>query len=242
MATDIHLKEELPEIMSVGGYVHRVPAHQSSRPQAVAEPGCHRRYSRRSNGHHVSRLRPPSESAHGQRRVSRRRRHLRPARQAHPADRPRPGHECDEEDAISTSRAWPSKRRSSCSNGCPRYAACSNLMWPPAFLGDPAAKSHHEIIFCYPGLEAVTVYRLAHDLLLLGVPLIPRMMTEFAHSKTGIDIHPGARIGPASSSITARASSSAKPATSARTSSSTRASHSAPSAFHATRPATSSAT
>jgi serine O-acetyltransferase len=65
-----------------------------------------------------------------------------------------------------------------------------------AFLGDPAAKSHHEIIFCYPGLEAVSVYRLAHELLLLGVPLVPRMMTECAHSKTGIDIHPGARIGP----------------------------------------------
>jgi serine O-acetyltransferase len=65
-----------------------------------------------------------------------------------------------------------------------------------AFLGDPAAKSHHEIIFCYPGLEAVSVYRLAHEMLLLGIPLIPRMMTEHAHSKTGIDIHPGARIGP----------------------------------------------
>ena len=65
-----------------------------------------------------------------------------------------------------------------------------------AFLGDPAAKSHYEIVFCYPGLEAITVYRIAHELLLLGVPLIPRMMTEHAHSKTGIDIHPGARIGP----------------------------------------------
>jgi serine O-acetyltransferase len=65
-----------------------------------------------------------------------------------------------------------------------------------AFLGDPAAKSHHEIVFCYPGLEAISVYRLAHELLLLGVPLIPRLMTEHAHSKTGIDIHPGARIGP----------------------------------------------
>jgi serine O-acetyltransferase len=64
-----------------------------------------------------------------------------------------------------------------------------------ALEGDPAAKSYSEIIFCYPGVEAVTVYRLAHELLLLGVPLIPRMMTEFAHSKTGIDIHPGARIG-----------------------------------------------
>lgn len=65
-----------------------------------------------------------------------------------------------------------------------------------AFEGDPAAKSYHEIIFCYPGLEAVTVYRVAHELLLLGVPLVPRMMTEYAHSKTGIDIHPGASIKP----------------------------------------------
>jgi serine O-acetyltransferase len=64
-----------------------------------------------------------------------------------------------------------------------------------ALDGDPAAKSYHEIVFCYPGLEAITVYRLAHELLLLEVPLIPRMMTEYAHSKTGIDIHPGARIG-----------------------------------------------
>lgn len=63
-----------------------------------------------------------------------------------------------------------------------------------AFVGDPAATNYHEIIFCYPGLEAITVYRLAHELLLLGVPLIPRIMTEYAHSKTGIDIHPGARI------------------------------------------------
>lgn len=65
-----------------------------------------------------------------------------------------------------------------------------------AFEGDPAAKSLYEIIFCYPGLEAVTVYRIAHELVKLGVPLIPRMMTEAAHSKTGIDIHPGAQIGP----------------------------------------------
>jgi len=64
-----------------------------------------------------------------------------------------------------------------------------------AYDGDPACKSLDEVIFCYPGLEAVTVYRLAHVLHELGVPLIPRMMTEWAHSKTGIDIHPGARIG-----------------------------------------------
>ncbi len=64
-----------------------------------------------------------------------------------------------------------------------------------AYDGDPAAKNFDEIIFCYPGLEAVTVYRIAHALHELGVPLIPRMLTEWAHSRTGIDIHPGARIG-----------------------------------------------
>jgi serine O-acetyltransferase len=64
-----------------------------------------------------------------------------------------------------------------------------------ALDGDPAVKTLDEVIFCYPGLEAVTVYRLAHALHELEVPLIPRMMTEWAHSKTGIDIHPGAKIG-----------------------------------------------
>ena len=64
-----------------------------------------------------------------------------------------------------------------------------------AFDGDPAAKSLDEIIFCYPGLAAITIYRLAHELHRLDVPLIPRMMTEYAHGKTGIDIHPGATIG-----------------------------------------------
>jgi serine O-acetyltransferase len=61
--------------------------------------------------------------------------------------------------------------------------------------GDPAAFSIDEIIMSYPGLFAVMVYRAAHELHLLGVPLIPRMMTEYAHSRTGIDIHPGAAIG-----------------------------------------------
>lgn len=62
------------------------------------------------------------------------------------------------------------------------------------FKGDPAAKSHDEVIFSYPGLFAISVYRVAHELHGLGVPLLPRMMTEYAHSLTGIDIHPGARI------------------------------------------------
>lgn len=61
--------------------------------------------------------------------------------------------------------------------------------------GDPAAHSMDEIIIAYPGLQAILVNRLAHELWLLGVPLIPRIMTEHAHSRTGIDIHPGATIG-----------------------------------------------
>ncbi len=64
-----------------------------------------------------------------------------------------------------------------------------------AFDGDPAAYNKDEIIYSYPGLYAIIVNRLAHELFLLGVPLIPRIMTEHAHSKTGIDIHPGASIG-----------------------------------------------
>jgi len=64
-----------------------------------------------------------------------------------------------------------------------------------AIEGDPAAKSKDEVIFSYPGLLAVTVYRLAHELFKLDVPIIPRIMTEYAHSLTGIDIHPGAQIG-----------------------------------------------
>lgn len=64
-----------------------------------------------------------------------------------------------------------------------------------AFNGDPAAYNNEEIILCYPGLMAISSYRIAHELHLLKVPLIPRIMTEYAHSKTGIDIHPGATIG-----------------------------------------------
>jgi len=64
-----------------------------------------------------------------------------------------------------------------------------------ALDGDPAASSMEEIILAYPGLEAIAVQRLAHELSGLGVALIPRMMTEWVHARTGIDIHPGAKIG-----------------------------------------------
>jgi len=64
-----------------------------------------------------------------------------------------------------------------------------------AFDGDPAAKSTDETIFCYPGLLAITVQRIAHEFYKLDVPLLPRIMTEYAHGLTGVDIHPGAKLG-----------------------------------------------
>ena len=64
-----------------------------------------------------------------------------------------------------------------------------------AYDGDPAAECYEEIILAYPGLMAITVYRMAHELYVLNIPVLPRLMTEYAHSETGIDIHPGATIG-----------------------------------------------
>ena len=63
------------------------------------------------------------------------------------------------------------------------------------FDGDPASASTDENIFCYPGLDAIFIHRVAHELFKLGVPLLPRIMSEYAHNETGIDIHPGAQIG-----------------------------------------------
>jgi len=77
----------------------------------------------------------------------------------------------------------------------PRLRTVLALDVRAAHEGDPAAKSYDEIIFSYPGLFAVTVYRLAHQLVHQDIPLMPRIMTEYAHSTTGIDLHPGAHIG-----------------------------------------------
>ncbi len=63
------------------------------------------------------------------------------------------------------------------------------------YEGDPAAKCHEEVLICYPGFYAISIFRLAHELYTLKVPLIPRVMTEYAHEKTGIDIHAGATVG-----------------------------------------------
>ena len=77
----------------------------------------------------------------------------------------------------------------------PKVRALVQTDLQAAYDGDPAASGKEEIVFSYPGLFAITVYRLAHELHSLSVPLIPRIMTEYAHSVTGIDIHPGATVG-----------------------------------------------
>lgn len=77
----------------------------------------------------------------------------------------------------------------------PKLRAILDTDIDATFLGDPAATSTHEVIVCYPGLRATMSHRIAHELLGLGVPILPRMISEQAHSDTGIDIHPGATIG-----------------------------------------------
>ncbi len=77
----------------------------------------------------------------------------------------------------------------------PRIRALLDTDVQAAYDGDPAAKFVDETLFCYPGVTAITAYRIAHELYVLSVPLIPRIIAELAHSATGIDIHPGAEIG-----------------------------------------------
>ena len=77
----------------------------------------------------------------------------------------------------------------------PKNARMVQLDLEATFDGDPAAGSREEILFSYPGLFAILVYRVAHELYEMKIPILPRMMAEYAHSHTGIDIHPGAQIG-----------------------------------------------
>ena len=82
-----------------------------------------------------------------------------------------------------------------CIESFPRLTGLLATDIQAALDGDPATASQDEVVFCYPGLLAISIYRLAHELFVLKVPIIPRIMTEYAHSLTGIDIHPGATIG-----------------------------------------------
>ncbi|MEE3002280.1 MAG: serine O-acetyltransferase [Planctomycetota bacterium] len=79
--------------------------------------------------------------------------------------------------------------------GLPELRRLLSLDVQAAYDGDPAAQHTDEAVLCYPGIKAITVHRIAHELYIAGVPLIPRIMHEWAHSETGIDIHPGATIG-----------------------------------------------
>ncbi len=80
-------------------------------------------------------------------------------------------------------------------NSLPKIRSILSTDVTAAFLGDPAATSSGEVIFCYPAIKAISSYRIAHELHVLETPLIPRIITEMAHSETGIDIHPNAVIG-----------------------------------------------
>ena len=77
----------------------------------------------------------------------------------------------------------------------PEIKACLETDIQAAYDGDPAAMSCDEIMLAYPAFEAISIYRMAHRLYKMGIPMLPRMMTEYAHQLTGIDIHPGATIG-----------------------------------------------
>ena len=98
-------------------------------------------------------------------------------------------------DAASEDRRWSERAVVGALARIPELRALLSLDVEAAFEGDPAAKSIEEIVFSYPAIRAITVYRIAHELYQREVPMIPRIMTEHAHSVTGIDINPGARIG-----------------------------------------------
>src|SRR5215813_1922491 len=90
---------------------------------------------------------------------------------------------------------WPKQTALGLLSGIPRLRALLSKDVLAAFQGDPAANSVEEVIFSYPSIEAITIHRIAHELYEVGVPMLPRIMSEHAHSTTGIDIHPGAQIG-----------------------------------------------
>ncbi|MDR1729548.1 MAG: serine acetyltransferase [Prevotellaceae bacterium] len=103
--------------------------------------------------------------------------------------------ECEKEGKLSEKQQKACEITSTFISSLPRMRKVLITDIETAYYGDPAAKSFAEIILCYPAIKAISNYRIAHELLTLGVPLIPRMISEMAHSETGIDIHPGATIG-----------------------------------------------
>ncbi len=107
------------------------------------------------------------------------------------------GEDCDQSAArpMAEKRRWAAELSARLIERLPEIRRTLSTDVMAAYNGDPASESRSEIISCYPVIKALTNYRIAHELYLLHVPLIPRMITEMAHSETGIDIHPGAKIG-----------------------------------------------
>ena len=200
MATDFRLKDQLPELTErivrtydeVGKINHLGHCPLPNYDEIVAAI-------ERPEGDPLSRLSPPRGPAPRQRRLLRRRPDRRAARQAHArrsaapcGTKPAPPSDCDTDQDF---EALGQAKTMLFLEQLPELRSMLATDVQAAYDGDPAGKTLDEVIFCYPGLEAITVYRLAHELYELGVPFIPRMMTEWAHSRTGIDIHPGATIG-----------------------------------------------
>ena len=105
------------------------------------------------------------------------------------------GRECVDETEIEAVKADSEKIAIGFIAGLPELRRVLHTDVKAIYRGDPAARSTEEVIYCYPSIKAIINYRIAHELLMAGVPVIPRMITESAHSETGIDIHPGATIG-----------------------------------------------
>lgn len=102
---------------------------------------------------------------------------------------------CLDKDATPESKAMAEAKADEVINCLPQVQQMVYEDVQETYNGDPAAESYNEIILTYPGLRALLVYRVAHVMVELDIPLLPRMMTEYAHQQTGIDIHPGASIG-----------------------------------------------
>ena len=204
MATDVRLKEQLPELTDriVESYLETAATHHLGHcplphidaiiqiGQDVKEilfPG----YRRRENLHmgnvmyHVGNL---IDDLHDRLTVQ----ICRALRHAYDVEH---GVQCEEKKHIDF-EAEGQKKAIAFLESLPDMRKLLSTDAQAALDGDPAARSLDEIIFCYPGFEAVTIHRMAHRLYELEVPLIPRILAECSHSRTGIDIHPGANIGP----------------------------------------------
>lgn len=102
---------------------------------------------------------------------------------------------CENEDCFAANREKSQRLAADFIKKLPEMRLIMESDVTATYNGDPAAESYGEVIYCYPAIRAVSNYRIAHELLMLGVPIIPRIITEMAHSETGIDIHPAAKIG-----------------------------------------------